>query len=368
MRLPLRRQISGLLEAYLGRGSENVDREKALAMRRSRGFALIGLAVILPGSAALGAVTRSPALASAAVLPMLFIMAAVRLGRARNGRFFLPAVHASIAAMLTATIAASVALGHASPLSVTFCVLLIMATNYILGVRASIFWTGASIVGMGYAVLTSEPLPLTAGGIHPSLPVIFGSRALVLIGTCAIAAAERRFSDRQSRELELLAAQDPLTGLLNRRAFGERLVQAVARAERHGRRVGLIFLDLDDFKRVNDAHGHAAGDALLQEVANRIASITREGDAAGRAGGDEFVMLLEDVGETKNATLIAERLLARISGYTGPFVRPDWNFGASAGVACYPDHGGDAAALMRAADLAMYQAKYEGGRAVKTPA
>jgi diguanylate cyclase (GGDEF)-like protein len=368
MRFPLHRRISRLLDAYLGRGGEDVGREKALAMRRSRGFALIGLALILPGSAGLAALTRSPALASASLVPMLFIMAAVRLGRARNGRFFLPAVHVSVAAMFTAIIAASIALGHASPLGVTFCVLLIMATNYILGVRASIFWTAASIAGVGYAVLTSQPVPLPADAIHPSLPVIFGSRALVLIGTCAIAAAERRFSDRQSRELELLAAQDPLTGLLNRRAFGERLAQATARAERHGRRVGLVFLDLDDFKRVNDARGHAAGDALLCEVANRIASITREGDAAGRAGGDEFVMLLEDVGETKNASLIAERLLARISGYTGPLVDPDWDFGASVGVACYPDDARDAGELLNAADLAMYRAKAEGGHAVRTPA
>jgi diguanylate cyclase (GGDEF)-like protein len=368
MGFPLRRRIFELLEAYLGHGIGNVGREKALSMRRSRGFALIGLAVILPGGAVLAVIIRSPAIAVASVLTMLFIMAAIRFAGAWNGRFFRPATHAAIAAMFTATIGSSIVLGYASPIGVTLSVLIIMATNYILGVRASVFWTGASVIGVGYAVLTSEPIPLPEDAIRPSLPVIFCSRALVLMGACAIAAAERRFSDRQSRELEVLAAQDPLTGLLNRRAFGERLAQAIARASRHGRRVGLIFLDLDDFKRVNDAHGHAAGDALLREVAERIASITREGDAAGRAGGDEFVMLLEDVGEPKNAALIAERLLARISEYDGPLVHPDWNFGASVGVACFPDDSDDAGALMHASDLAMYRAKSDGGHAVRMPA
>jgi diguanylate cyclase (GGDEF)-like protein len=333
-----------------------VDPEKALSMRRARGFALVGLVVILLGGAVSAWIIRSPATDVVSVLTMLFIVGAVRFGNAWNGRFHRPATHATIATMLTATIGSSIVLGYASPIGVTFSVMIIMATCYILGVRASIFWTGVSIAGVGYAVLTSEPIPLPEGALRPSLPLIFGSRALVLIGTCAIAVMERRFSDRQSRVLAVLASHDALTGLMNRRAFGERLDQAIARARRHTRRVGLIFLQ----------HGHAAGDAVLRDVAERIASITRDGDSAGRAGGDEFVVLLEDIGEAKHAALFAERLLVRIGDDTRPRVGPAWDVRASVGVACFPDDGDGADALMHASDLAMYRAKSDGGHAVRT--
>jgi diguanylate cyclase (GGDEF)-like protein len=364
---PLRRRLAGLLHAYLDHGLEKVEPETALSMRRARGFALVGLLVFFLGGVVSGLIVRSPAGSAASLLTMLFIVGAVWLTSASNGRFHRPATHASIGVMMTLTIGASIELGYASPLAVTSSVVIIMATCYILGVRASIFWTGVAVCGVGYAVLTSEPIPLPEGAIRPSLPVIFASRALALMGTCAIAVMERRFSDRQSRKLVVLASHDALTGLLNRRAFGERLEQAIARARRHGRRVGLIFLDLDRFKRVNDEHGHAAGDDVLRDVGRRIASITRESDSAGRAGGDEFVVLLEDVSEVKHAEIFAGRLLARIRGEPDPSAEPGSEVRASVGVACFPDDGDGTDSLMKAADLAMYRAKSDGGNAVRTP-
>lgn len=368
MPLTCQRRIAGFIEAYLGYGLEKVEPEKALSMRRARAFAFVGLVVFFLGGVVSGLIVRSPAGSGASLLTMLFIVGAVWLTSASNGRFHRRATHASIGVMLTLTVGSSIQLGYASPLAVTSSVLIIMATCYILGVGATIFWTGVAVLGVGYALLTSEPIPLPEGAIRPSLPVIFGSRALVLMGTCAIAVMERRFSDRQSRELAVLASLDALTGLMNRRAFGERLDQAIARARRHSRRVGLLYLDLDGFKRINDEHGHAAGDVVLQDVARRIASITRDGDSAGRAGGDEFVVLLEDLREAKSAEIFAERLLARIRGDTGPCADPDSEVRASVGVACFPDDGDGTDSLMKAADFAMYRAKSDGGNAVRTPA
>jgi diguanylate cyclase (GGDEF)-like protein len=368
MPLPRKRRIASLLEAYLGYGLEKVESETALSMRRARGFALVGLGIFFLGGVVAGLIVRSPAGSAGSLLTMLFIVGAIWLTSASNGRYHRPLTHASIAVMLTLTIGASLQLGYASPLAVTSSVVIIMATCYILGVGACIFWTGVAILGMGYAVLTSQPIPLPEDAIRPSLPVIFVSRALALMGTCAIAVMERRFSDRQSRELAVLASHDALTGLLNRRAFGERLDQAIARARRYTRRVGLIFLDLDGFKRVNDQRGHAAGDVVLRDVAKRIESITRDGDSAGRAGGDEFVVLLEDVGEAKNAEMFAERLLARIESETGPAADPDSEVRASIGVACFPEDGDSTDSLMKAADFAMYRAKSDGGNTVRTSA
>ena len=368
MPLTCRRRIAGLIETYLGYGLEKVEPETALSMRRARGFALVGLVIFFLGGVVAGLIVRSQAGSVASLLTMLFIVGAVWLTGALNGRFHRPATHASIGAMMAVAIGVSINLGYASPLAVTASVVIIMATCYILGVRAAIFWTGVAILGVGCALLTSEPVPLPEDAIRPSLPMIFASRALALMGTCAIAVMERRFSDRQSRELAVLASHDALTGLMNRRAFGERLDQAIARARRHTRRVGLIYLDLDSFKRINDEHGHAAGDVVLQDVAKRIASITRDGDTAGRAGGDEFVVLLEDVPEAKSAEIFAERLLARIRGDTGPCADPDSEVPASVGVACFPDDGDGTDSLMKAADFAMYRAKSDGGNAVRTPA
>ena len=157
-------------------------------------------------------------------------------------------------------------------------------------------------------------------------------------------------------QMTFLARRDPLTGLLNRRAFDERLREALARAERYGSRVGLLFLDLDGFKKVNDSEGHARGDALLQQCAERIQSVTRATDAAGRNGGDEFVVLLESIAEPKSAETYAARLLelcAEGEGLPG--------IDASLGIAVYPDHAGDAEGLTGAADAAMYEAKRAGG-------
>jgi len=368
MSLPGGRRIVGLIERYLNHGLEKVEPDTALSMRRARGFALVGLVVFFLGGVVTGLIVRSPAGSGASLLTMLFIVGAVWLTSDTDGRLHRPATHASIGVMMTLIVGTSIQLGYASPLAVTSSVLIIMSACYILGVRAAIFWTGVAVLGVGCALLTSEPVPLPEDAIRPSLPVIFVSRALVLMGTCAIAGMERRFSDRQRRELAVLASHDALTGLMNRRAFSERLEQAVARARRHTRRVGLIYLDLDGFKRVNDEHGHDAGDVVLRDVAKRIASITRDGDSAGRAGGDEFVVLLEDLSEAKNAEIFAERLLVRIRGDTGPCADPGAEVRASVGVACFPDDGDGTASLMKAADLAMYRAKSDGGNAVRTPA
>jgi diguanylate cyclase (GGDEF)-like protein len=358
--------VGARLEAYLAGGPENASPQVALAHRRARGFALIGACTIFVGGFVSSIVIGSPVFVVGSIATILVQAAAIRLGAIGDGRHFVVATHATLAACAALVFASMLDLGYASPVGVTFSVLIIMAANFILGTRAAIGWTAVSIVGVTIGVVASEPIPFPADAQQPSHALILTSRIVVLLGTCAISTAERRFSDWQSRELLALASHDSLTGLLNRRAFRERLADSLARARRHGRRVGLIFLDLDDFKQVNDAHGHAVGDALLRRIGRHFAAVTRDGDCAGRAGGDEFVMLLEDVGEAKNVKHLAERILAELESDDLRWLAPGIEMGVSIGAACFPDDARDVESLMHAADVAMYGAKASGGGSVRT--
>lgn len=174
--------------------------------------------------------------------------------------------------------------------------------------------------------------------------------------------ARRNLQERTER----LALHDALTGLANSRLLLDRLERTIAAAQRTHRMAGVVFLDLDGFKSINDAHGHAAGDAVLKELAGRLAGAVRNVDTVGRVGGDEFVVVLGDVESADGGKLAAERILA---AFEAPFMVKGTrtSLGASLGVALYPDHGGDAKTLLQSADSAMYRAKGEGTNMIRFP-
>jgi diguanylate cyclase (GGDEF)-like protein/PAS domain S-box-containing protein len=165
---------------------------------------------------------------------------------------------------------------------------------------------------------------------------------------------ERR---RLQERLERLAHYDPLTALPNRALFFDRLEGAVARARREERRFALLFIDLDGFKAVNDRYGHDAGDYLLFEIARRLRLAIRDSDTAGRMGGDEFTVLLENISKPDDAASVAEKIRSSLSE---PAVIPagaSVRVGASVGVAVFPDDGEDGESVLKAADSAMYAIK-----------
>jgi diguanylate cyclase (GGDEF)-like protein/PAS domain S-box-containing protein len=172
----------------------------------------------------------------------------------------------------------------------------------------------------------------------------------------ALDVTERKAAERQ---IEFLAYRDVLTGLPNRRLLHDRFEQAVAYAERDGSQVGLLFLDLDNFKTINDSLGHLVGDALLKEVARRLGECVRETDTISRQGGDEFLVLLPDLhgndAITPVLSLIREKLLLpfELEGH-------ELTTSASVGVSLYPGDGKDFDTLLRKADTAMYQTKDSG--------
>jgi len=172
---------------------------------------------------------------------------------------------------------------------------------------------------------------------------------------------EHRDADLLERQDQLhhLANFDALTGLPNRALFSDRLEQALRRAARTGERVAVLFIDLDDFKMINDTHGHRTGDLLLLETAARLASGTRADDTLARLGGDEFTVFLQDVKATENALSVARK---HVESLFHPYNIDDKRLfvSASIGVAIFPEHGTTAESLVKNADSAMYQAKEKG--------
>lgn len=164
---------------------------------------------------------------------------------------------------------------------------------------------------------------------------------------------------REAQEaLRFLATRDPLTGLYNRNFLAERMSDLLD-GERGTARPALLFVDLDGFKKVNDTGGHAAGDQLLREVAQRLSSCMREADILARVGGDEFVIVVCHYDATEELKTFAQQVLDAI-GRPFDVAGNEYYLGASIGISVYPDDGLDAAALMRNADSAMYDAKQRG--------
>ena len=164
---------------------------------------------------------------------------------------------------------------------------------------------------------------------------------------------ERKHAESQ---IASLAYHDTLTGLPNRLLFSDRLEQAILQGQRRTWRLGVLFLDLDRFKVINDSLGHGVGDRLLQALARRIASTLRSEDTVARLGGDEFTLLLPNVGRVEDVTLVAEKLLEAVRRP----VRIDNSelfVTASIGISLFPDDGDDPDVLVKNADTAMYRAK-----------
>jgi diguanylate cyclase (GGDEF)-like protein/PAS domain S-box-containing protein len=231
--------------------------------------------------------------------------------------------------------------------------------------------TGRSVQINQYERTTALVAGVRAG---VAAPISIGGRLWGTVGAAAMGAAElppeaeertARFADlaataignaEAGEMLATLASTDELTGLANYRAFHERLNSEVERAQRHGRELSLIVIDIDTFKAINDEHGHPVGDAVLTEVARRLGGQTRDSDLVARVGGEEFAWLLPET-DAASAVAVAER--ARHTIADDPFELAG-TVTISAGV-CSLEDGADAEALLRLADTALYRAK-NGGR------
>jgi diguanylate cyclase (GGDEF)-like protein/PAS domain S-box-containing protein len=165
-------------------------------------------------------------------------------------------------------------------------------------------------------------------------------------------------------ELEYLATHDTLTGLPNRSLLNDRLQQAITQCARAKKLAAVLFIDLDRFKIINDSIGHAAGDIVLKEVAERLRSCLREGDSVARNGGDEFTVVLPMLNDSGDAAVIAQKVLVALAQ---PFTlnHEEFLIGGSIGISIYPSDGSYSDNLLKNADTAMYLAKAAGGNAYR---
>jgi diguanylate cyclase (GGDEF)-like protein len=195
---------------------------------------------------------------------------------------------------------------------------------------------------------------------HHRLNIKWGQRRLVRVGN-GLAITLQDISERKAHvaELQRLANEDVLTGLPNRQWLLSFLPGALHQATAAGAEIGLLFIDLDEFKYINDAHGHAMGDQLLKAAAARLRSLLRPGDQVVRFGGDEFIVLLMPAESDAQAARVAERI---IKAFGAPFTMGEelLEVGTSIGISMFPRDGADAATLIKQGDIAMYAGKTEG--------
>lgn len=193
------------------------------------------------------------------------------------------------------------------------------------------------------------------------IPVEFIVRTLERDGESLRMTIVRDIRDRIAAQARIhhLAQHDALTQLLNRASFMDRLEPALAHARAAAQPLALLFIDLDNFKQVNDSAGHAAGDAVLVEVSRRMSAVLRSSDTLFRLGGDEFALLVADVVEPEPVEQLAGRLIASVAEPLVVQGRPQ-AVGATVGLAFVPDDATDPQSLLRAADAAMYAAKHAG--------
>ncbi len=223
----------------------------------------------------------------------------------------------------------------------------------------------ATALRVGLRACWSTPVPGAEDAILGALDVYFREprrptrTEAELIERAADVARIAIERSEAERRIQQLAHYDPLTGLPNRALFGQALEHALRRAERASRSLALLFVDVDRFKNINDTLGHDAGDRLLQEAGARLRQSLRASDIVARFGGDEFIVLLEDLPQIAYVTSTAAKLrdvladAVRIDGQ-------EFHVTASIGIAIYPDDGRDAQTLQKNADIAMYRAKDQG--------
>lgn len=169
---------------------------------------------------------------------------------------------------------------------------------------------------------------------------------------------------RVEEHIQYLAQYDQLTKLPNRSLFNDRFQHSIDRAQRNKKKVGLMFLDLDGFKDVNDSLGHQAGDELLKIIAERLSHIIRTEDTVARFGGDEFTVILEQLEHSDHVAVAAKKVLQAV-GETMYLSGHEVTVGVSIGISIYPDNGTDVNSLIKNADIAMYQAKKQGKNCYK---
>lgn len=331
--------------------------------RQVRNFSVLLLVIIVVGFAlsvfyvvetrddpAAAAVDHVVSFTTIAVLAILYFVN-------RAGRF-VTAASTTVAVAAAAIFVSAIPTGSGAETQMLgYLAIPIVLSGIALSVRFTTIIAGASILGV---LLFPFVFDVTTGDLPLTATILIGAFVVVAARHRGQVEADRRRTLRENeRRLAELVTHDPLTGLPNRLIFAEEAASAIARARRTNRSVAVLFLDVDNFKSINDALGHEAGDDLLRQVALRLRESVRGGDIVSRQGGDEFCILIDSLSGTRATTSVVQKLLARMrSPY--PVCDQEVFVTASVGVSLYPDDAVDPGELIRRADTALYRAKDRG--------
>jgi diguanylate cyclase (GGDEF)-like protein/PAS domain S-box-containing protein len=256
--------------------------------------------------------------------------------------------------------------GHVTDVNPPLCELLGYSREELLGRFVLDFVADAERPRVERVMREGQELRYESQLVHRSgdlIPVELIARTLVHNGETQRMNVVRDIRDRLAAQARIrhLALHDALTGLMNRAAFLEHLQQAIARAQRKGERMALLFIDLNDFKRVNDSLGHLEGDRVLVTVAERLRACLRAGDQVARFGGDEFVVLLDAIRDRSDVLTVLQALLGVVEVPVQAHGR-SLSVTPSIGIALFPEDGDTPDLLIQHADTAMYEAKSIGGK------
>jgi len=321
---------------------------------------LMATAMDMPEVSRDAAIVVMPGLAGG----LFFSLGAVRFGKVEI------AAHATVATIFATMAVSCLRLSGLGSSVIALWVMVPIVAGLLSGRRACTAWSGA-VIGLSVSLFIVEQTDLIT--FQAMDAATYRTTALInLIIACIGAAAVigsyetinanlRRTIALERTKFRYQAGHDLLTQLPNRRLFIELQETALRRADRTKQKVGLFMIDLDDFKRVNDAHGHPAGDRVLEAVGARLRRFLRVTDAVARLGGDEFAVLVELLDSRDDASTFADRLQSELSGDVEIAPGVAATLSASIGVALYPDDGDTVEELHEEADAAMYAAKQDGG-------
>ncbi len=319
-----------------------------------------GFAIVFFTAVGLSGVTDLPHWRLAVLLAAGFLAASTAWAwwvRCQPGNFLLRRLSAALVDNLMVSFATYLG-GPVGIVFYPFFLQSIVGHTMRFGIQSLRVASTSGAVGFGVVILASEhwhEIPFVAVALWFGLLILPLYYHLLLQRLQdAKSALEREFT-----KTVYAATHDPLTDLANRGYFVQRLEELIEDSQRSGKRFALLYMDLDGFKPINDALGHAAGDQVLIEVASVLRRCARSSDLAVRLGGDEFTLLVREMADEKALDTLARRLLIGIRE-VGRRLPGASALSASVGISLYPVHGSDAAELLTAADSAMYRAKRDG--------
>ncbi|GGW60796.1 hypothetical protein GCM10008111_16170 [Alishewanella tabrizica] len=239
-----------------------------------------------------------------------------------------------------------------------------------MGYKMAIFQHLQSVAALQVQAdtLSAEAIRVKCEAILQQHNVMQAQHQQQRINKLLVLALLHAYEEHKQHALQLQQARaanqyDALTQTPNRNIMRDRIQQAISSSKRQHKNFAILFIDLDNFKPVNDQYGHAAGDIVLQQVATRLTQSIRDSDTLSRYGGDEFLVLLPEIGSREDVKAIAEKM---VTGLADTYLcnEQQVHISASIGIAMFPQDGSDMSSLVKHADTAMYCAKRQGGNAV----